>query len=382
MPAATLQTMAIRALAHRGRDIHDFGVCPVHLLQPVLPKITNPDQLRTLEQNSPQILGHTREVWLSMLKRDIPFWKERLPRDWETTIFAPENAGKWHRIYFKLKSDVEAEKERSRRALVQELEESAAARGPETVVRTREPLYLGDGKKRQRKSYNDAKYALNKDMYSKTKGESFFDKVKRNAVTKSVSKRIGPTRTLKPVLAREIKRAPLGMVEDIKESKEAVVRNVGLPPSDGKRSTMTTQTSARQDQINRKAAEAAGVTKLTIDFLEDDDDDDGDTNMSDHDSDNELFGISKPTKRTAVASVPPPRKKLTTTIPSARTASPLKRRSPPTNVVSAAKRYSPPARTASPLTSVPAAASKAPAPTQGSKVIKRTKTARSIFAKK
>lgn len=366
MPADSLQHMAVRALANRGRDIHDFGVCPVHLIQPVLPRIANPDQLLALEQRSPQIIGHTRDVWISMLKRDIPFWKERLPHDYQTTIFAPERAEKWHKVYFKLRKEVDAEKERDRARLVQGLQQVEAVRGPETAIRSSEPRYLASDHKRQRKSYGDARYAMNRDMYSKSKGEGFFDKVKRNAVSKAISRRSGAPRALKPAIEREIKRAPLGMVEDIKESRDAVVRNVGLPSGSVARSI---QNTAKQDAANQRAADAAGVTRLTVNFLEDDDDDDDVMNMSDHLSDDELFGVSKLSNKTAPVAYPAQRK-----APSA-----------PIRATSPIKRFSPPMRTASPMKSQPVAATatgKGPGSVQKPTILKRTKPARSIFAKK
>ena len=97
MPADSLVDMSLRACSKISRGIRDIGGMPYSLARSFLLKIENPEQLRALEVNCEQIIGHDAEIWLALIKRDIPNWqtKKHEPRD-------PKN---WWKVYRKLKQE-------------------------------------------------------------------------------------------------------------------------------------------------------------------------------------------------------------------------------------------------------------------------------------
>ncbi|KAK5940796.1 hypothetical protein PMZ80_007213 [Knufia obscura] len=331
--APTLKRIAHRALTKYIRSLHSIGDTPISLVRTIINKIDNPTQLRTLELNSPQTVGHTLEAWLNLLKRDIPNYEARLPENYRETIFAVENADKWHRVYKKLKRQVERETQ----------EQNDRLRDTLRGVETKEPMRIAAKStdpragNRQRKGWAEARYDLNKDLYHSgpgkaSKGTSFFEKLNRNAVTKSSARMRTPTHKLGPVFNKEVKRAPMGLVEDLKERREimaqqrrlqvekerlkreggAVPRGAGArgagvaPPLHGPNAAranggqpydMIKDREARLRNLKTGGGTQASpektkplseqeIARLTEDFLEDDDDD-----MDEADND-DLFGGS------------------------------------------------------------------------------------------
>lgn len=226
MPVSTLKRMAHRASVKYIRNLHDIGQMPIDLVHTIINKIDNAPQLHQLELNSPQVIGHTKEAWLNLLKRDIPNYEARMPENWRETIFAVENGERWHKVYAKLRRQVEKESKEVNERLMGEL------RGSET----KQPIKISNSLKkasnsqqRNRKGWAEAKYDLNKDLYRSgscggsgkaSAGASFFEKLNRNAVTKASARMRTPTHKLKPVFNKEVKRAPMGLVEDLKERQE------------------------------------------------------------------------------------------------------------------------------------------------------------------
>ena len=88
--------------------ITDLGDAPYELFKPVLVKVETPEQLvslltpllptsaltpqHELETNSPQLLGHTADLWRAMIKRDVG--KLDPPE--------PSDPASWYRVYRKL----------------------------------------------------------------------------------------------------------------------------------------------------------------------------------------------------------------------------------------------------------------------------------------
>lgn len=224
MPVSSLKRIAHRACVKYIRNLVDIGQVPVELVLTIINKIDNPDQLRKLEENSPEVIGHTREAWLNLLKRDIPNYDSRMPDGWRDTIFAVENADRWHKVYTKLRKQVEKETQEQNERLMGEL------RGADQKEPIKISSSLTDPRRahmRNRKGWAEAKYDLNKDLYRSgpgsgkaSAGASFFEKLNRNAVAKSSARMRTPTHKLKPVFNKEVKRAPMGLVEDLKERQE------------------------------------------------------------------------------------------------------------------------------------------------------------------
>ena len=97
MPVESLADSALRACTKNIQRLFDIGECPYDLLRPALLKITSPEQLRQLELNCPQLVGRDGEIWLNLIKRDVPGWesKPHEPRD-------PKN---WWKVYRKLREE-------------------------------------------------------------------------------------------------------------------------------------------------------------------------------------------------------------------------------------------------------------------------------------
>lgn len=113
MPVPSLFEMARQRLLKNIDLLNDVGDLPYSFLEPVLRFVQNPDQLQELEQNSPQIQGETGDIWLKMIKRDIPNWQQR-PHQ-------PRDPRKWSLVYRKLKKDAEKEKQDQAEALKQQM---------------------------------------------------------------------------------------------------------------------------------------------------------------------------------------------------------------------------------------------------------------------
>ncbi|KAH0536472.1 hypothetical protein FGG08_006653 [Glutinoglossum americanum] len=97
--------------------IDDIGNIPYEMIRGILIKIESPRQLvcmtrhscngylgqntltsslvqRTLERNSPQVRGVDGEIWMELIKRDVP--------DWESKVDELRNPRDWYAVYKKL----------------------------------------------------------------------------------------------------------------------------------------------------------------------------------------------------------------------------------------------------------------------------------------
>lgn len=113
MPAQSLKRLATQQMIKNIHLLYDVGDIPFYFLEPVLRCIENPDQLRDLEENCPQLKGETADIWLRMIQRDIP--------NWETRRYKPANPESWSKAYRKLKKDSEDEKKAQEDALKQQM---------------------------------------------------------------------------------------------------------------------------------------------------------------------------------------------------------------------------------------------------------------------
>ena len=99
----TLFQLALRTAMRNVEGIDDLGdEIPYEMVAPILRRVTDPDQLRRIEENSPQLAGLCGELWQNLIKRDILRWEEK--------IMEPKNPKSWWKVYRKLKHEDEMEK--------------------------------------------------------------------------------------------------------------------------------------------------------------------------------------------------------------------------------------------------------------------------------
>ncbi|KAI4151760.1 MAG: hypothetical protein L6R39_001949 [Caloplaca ligustica] len=101
MPAPSLAWLARQTIIKNISMLTDVGDIPYDLLRPVLLKIENAKQLQTLEEASPQLRGADEEIWISLIKRDIP--------DANSNMLYPKNPASWWKVYRKMWRDYQAE---------------------------------------------------------------------------------------------------------------------------------------------------------------------------------------------------------------------------------------------------------------------------------
>ncbi|KAI4721252.1 hypothetical protein E4T48_02421 [Aureobasidium sp. EXF-10727] len=101
--AATLFDMAQRACIRHVMDMYDVGELRYETIRPVLKNVTNPAQLRQIEEASPHIAEDDAELWQAFIRRDISKAESKLQ------MTRPKNPSSWWKVYRKLKREDEAE---------------------------------------------------------------------------------------------------------------------------------------------------------------------------------------------------------------------------------------------------------------------------------
>ena len=109
MSPATLLAMAQRACIRNIAGLQDVGDMSYDLMRPMLKKIDNPQQLRSIEVASPHITEHDAELWKAFIARDIPGWQDK--------IMEPKNPRSWWKVYRKLIREERRVKEESEEQL-------------------------------------------------------------------------------------------------------------------------------------------------------------------------------------------------------------------------------------------------------------------------
>ncbi|KAI4746936.1 hypothetical protein E4T50_02707 [Aureobasidium sp. EXF-12298] len=101
--AASLFDMAQRACIRNVMDMYDVGDLRYETIRPVLKRVTNPAQLRQIEEASPHIAEDDAELWQAFIRRDILKAEDKL------LTTRPENPSSWWKVYRKLKREDEAD---------------------------------------------------------------------------------------------------------------------------------------------------------------------------------------------------------------------------------------------------------------------------------
>lgn len=151
--------------------IDDIGDLPYAFLAPVLRHIQNPDQLAELENNCPQILGETGEIWLRFIKRDIPNWNDKphQPRD-------PKN---WCKVYKKLKRDAEKEEEAQKEVLKQRMQALQKDRKGHQTTIVEARTVIGQASRRRAFNLGSGGSSWGNPAAPAKTGKAAFDKLRR-----------------------------------------------------------------------------------------------------------------------------------------------------------------------------------------------------------
>lgn len=96
MPANSLRDMTTKACIKNIKELTDIGEAPYNSsIRALLLAIEDPAQLREIEENCPQIIGHDGEVWVKFIRRDIVEYADEDPP-------TPTDPNRWHIFYNRL----------------------------------------------------------------------------------------------------------------------------------------------------------------------------------------------------------------------------------------------------------------------------------------
>ncbi|RPA73023.1 hypothetical protein BJ508DRAFT_314183 [Ascobolus immersus RN42] len=97
----TLKSMIIQQLVRNLKVIQDVGDMEYDFCRPFLRNLKNPEQLRTIEKNSRQIIGHDKELWANIIRSRFSKNIDDYP--------VPKRKD-WYRVYLEISAQYEEEK--------------------------------------------------------------------------------------------------------------------------------------------------------------------------------------------------------------------------------------------------------------------------------
>ncbi|ERF73734.1 hypothetical protein EPUS_00988 [Endocarpon pusillum Z07020] len=203
--ARSLAFLAQKACIKSLKRIDDIGDCPYELIRPVLLKLENPDQLHQLEINCPHLVGRVDEIWLQLIKRDIP--------DWQSKPHRPKDPKNWWKVYKKLKEQTEKDREQGAEKLKAALDiinderEQNLAKVLSRKELPKEPINY---KAKTLYNYNSGKTG-SKSGHKLT----LLEKIRKEARNARLARMNQPVPRIANK-ATEVKQAPRGFVEDQK----------------------------------------------------------------------------------------------------------------------------------------------------------------------
>ncbi|KAF2426211.1 hypothetical protein EJ08DRAFT_651889 [Tothia fuscella] len=238
--------------------LEDIGTLPYHFMRPILLKLENPNQLRVIEKNCPQLLGEDGEIWLKFIKRDIPNW-EKKPHE-------PKNPELWYKVYLKLLKERDQETAEAEEALKMRMAELHAKRVANTL--TAPTMMIPERMQKKKQSTTFSKVADKSQLRftggSKTK--NVMDRVKREANEAKLRKN-GRLTTPSHLLASGIVRqAPQGMIDSHRQeanrppAMRAPVRPATAPTPAKPSPKAATSSSALVDREARLKALQSGTS--------------------------------------------------------------------------------------------------------------------------
>ncbi|KAG6003213.1 hypothetical protein E4U21_002244 [Claviceps maximensis] len=211
-------------------SIGDF--LPYETVRHILLKVESAQQLRQIELNSPQIQGHTGEIWLKLIEREFPL-------EYKNKAYKPQDPDHWYRVWEKYKKahdraiqDSEDKLKNALAGLRQDKEKNTSR----IIERKLLPktLKLASGKKLYSGHRDAHSNTLTFNSGSRTKtnnGASVMRKVRREVreiatIHGSLSKPIRvPTRHSQQSQLSQLEKAPAAMVNDYQRASQPHYRS-------------------------------------------------------------------------------------------------------------------------------------------------------------
>jgi elongin-A len=184
-----------------------------------LPQVLDADLQHQIEANSPQIIGRDGEIWLNLIKRDIP--------NWENKPHQPSNPKNWWKLYRKLKEeaqndlDQDAEKLKAAFANIKDEKEQNLAQ-----LKTRRELPQQPGSFRQRMVHN---YISGKTGSKGANKLSLMEKIRKETRDTKNLRMAVPTKDLKK-RASTVTKAPKDFLEEARKPPERAVHTSPTRP--------------------------------------------------------------------------------------------------------------------------------------------------------
>ncbi|KAJ9401022.1 hypothetical protein DTO282F9_1970 [Paecilomyces variotii] len=119
MAPQSLLQLCTKTAIRSVRYLKDIGELPYPLARPFLLKVESPQQLRSIELQSPHIMKDDKELWMEFIKRDIPSWEQ---------FELPEESDCWYDVYCDLQEQVAREVDKDAEAMHMALQRINAQR--------------------------------------------------------------------------------------------------------------------------------------------------------------------------------------------------------------------------------------------------------------
>ena len=214
MPAPSLFDIAKHRIIQNIEMLTDVGDLPYDFLRPILLKVEIPDQLRLIEENSPQIQGEDGEIWLRYIKRDI--------QNWQKKPHQPKEPKSWWKVYRKLKNDAEVEKQAQEDALRASLKALQDDKATNKTMIVDAKLGFDPAKRRKVPTHSGFVSGFGSSSVPAKNAKTAIDRLKRSMYEQKVARPKGslmPTHLLEERKGR-VMIAPKSMVERIQTAKE------------------------------------------------------------------------------------------------------------------------------------------------------------------
>ncbi|KAG5961830.1 hypothetical protein E4U57_007423 [Claviceps arundinis] len=230
MPPKSLLELTTAACLKHLKALESIGdFLPYDAVRHILLKVESPHQLRKIELNSPQIKGHTGELWLKLIEKDFPL-------EYKNNAYKPQNPDHWYRVWQKYKKEHDAAIKASEAKLkdaLAGLRQDKAQNTSRIIERKLLPksLRMAGAKKMYNGQRDVQSNSLTFNGGCRTKvntGASVMRKVRREVkeiatIHGSLSKSIQAP--IRPAQLSQIQKAPASMISDYRRSSQPQYRS-------------------------------------------------------------------------------------------------------------------------------------------------------------